>query len=260
MIASSSAPRRVVYTAIYGGFDQPKPHAALPGVDFLCFTDNPNLRHPDWEVCYDPPRHAHPRMAAKFHKLVGHERLAAAYDQSVWIDGSVELHDGKFVELATSYLRHSPLAMFAHPWRGDIFQELDASLELEKYRGLPLREQVDHYRQQGFTSDNGLYHCGVLIRDLRDPALAKLGHAWMQENLDWTYQDQISFPYVIWRQDFRPAVLPFPVIGNRWIEWHEHEREEKRKKTLFSRTRDELMRVKRRLDKAKNKKKRSAAR
>lgn len=248
MKASSSAPRRVVYTAIYGGYDEPRPHASLSGVDFLCFTDNPNLRHPDWEICYDPPRYPHPRMAAKYHKLIGHERLAV-YDQSIWIDGSVELQDAQFVEIATSYLRQSCLAMFAHPYRCDIFQELDASLGLEKYRALPLTEQVKRYREQGFKSDNGLYHCGVLIRDLRDPFIAKFGRAWMQENVEWTYQDQISFPYLLWRFDFRPTVLPFP-SGNRWLKWHRHEREERKRKTFYSRIRDEFLRMRRRLSKA----------
>jgi hypothetical protein len=229
-----------VYTAIYGAYE-PKPHAAVSGVDFLCFTDNQDIRNPDWEICYDPPRYDHPRMAAKFHKLVGHERLSA-YDQSIWIDGSGELLDGAFVEIATSYLQQSSLAIFPHPARRDIFQELKASIGLEKYRDLPLSDQVDHYRAQGFRSDNGLYHCGVLIRNLRDPLIAEICKAWMQENLAWTYQDQISLPYLLWKYDFRAALLPFPIDDIRWFRWHRHEREERRQKTLYSRIRDEWMR------------------
>lgn len=35
MNAPPASPRRVVYTAIYGAYEQLKPHAAVSGVDFF---------------------------------------------------------------------------------------------------------------------------------------------------------------------------------------------------------------------------------
>jgi hypothetical protein len=46
---------------------------------------------------------------------------------------------------------------------------------------------------------------------------------WWQENLWWTIQDQLSFPYVCWKLGFDPDVWEGDQGRNSWfsIRWHD---------------------------------------
>lgn len=66
-----------------------------------------------------------------------------------------------------------------------------------KYRDYPIREQIQHYEAQGFPKDWGLFACGVMGWRFTDEARA-FGEAWHQHNLDWSIQDQISLPFLLW--------------------------------------------------------------
>lgn len=46
-----------MYTSIFGGYDTLKPHPDIPGVDWVCFTDDPALRQDGWTVAVDRPRY-----------------------------------------------------------------------------------------------------------------------------------------------------------------------------------------------------------
>jgi hypothetical protein len=88
--------------------------------------------------------------------------------------------------------------MFPHPDRDCVFEEAMVSAGMLKYRGLRLEQQVDGYRGRGIQPHAGLHACGVIAR--KEPLPAKLRHAtevWWAENLEWTYQDQLSLPFVL---------------------------------------------------------------
>ena len=75
---------KVVYTAIFGGRDQLRdPVERLPGVQYVCFTDNVNLQSKTWTILYCPPT-GDPLLQAKACKILAHEMLDC--DISLWID------------------------------------------------------------------------------------------------------------------------------------------------------------------------------
>ena len=52
--------RPIVYTSIYGDYDNLKDQPDI-GADYICFTDNPDLKSDCWEIRYDPIyQHLHP--------------------------------------------------------------------------------------------------------------------------------------------------------------------------------------------------------
>ena len=184
----------IVYTSIYGDYDNLKPQPDI-GVDYICFTDNPNLKSDTWDVRYEPIyQHLHPRLRAKFHKLI------CPFDTlSLFIDGSIEIIDPDIFDELSNFL-HNGWATYIHPSGRDcIKSELLESLPMEKYQGLPLQEQVDYYFKQGMPEHFGLFACGVMLRDGK---FEDFGSKWMLENLAWTYQDQISLPYLVWKEKF----------------------------------------------------------
>src|SRR3954463_12025496 len=83
--------RRVVYTCLFG-------HSELfndfeyerGGIDFVCFTDDPELRSDFWRIEVLPRRALDPARAAKRIKTLPHIHLAQ-HDCSLYLDNSVRL-------------------------------------------------------------------------------------------------------------------------------------------------------------------------
>lgn len=192
--------RPVVYTTIYGDYDNLKDQPDI-GADYVCFTDNPNIKSDCWEIRYEPIyQHLHPRLRAKFYKL-----MCPFKGLSLFIDGSIEIVDKDIIEKLSKYLKNG-WATYTHPaGRKTLTQELEDSLRMEKYQNVPIREQVDYYLKQGFPDDFGLWACGVMLRDGK---FEDFGSKWMLENLAWTYQDQISLPYLVWKEKFKLDTIP----------------------------------------------------
>src|SRR5919106_636495 len=130
-----------VYTAIFGGYDELQPQPSVQGVDFICFTDDPLLSVPPWSVKPIAPRHPDPRIASRWPKLFPH-RVLPRHRFTVYVDGSIRLRSSDSITRLLSILKGRSIALFPHPDRDSTQQEAEASLEMNKYEGLPLREQV----------------------------------------------------------------------------------------------------------------------
>jgi Protein of unknown function (DUF616) len=222
--------RAVIYTAIFGGYDTLKePVPQEKPCDFICFTDMKLPRRVGaWRVIRVPrDARLHPRLQAKRFKLAGHEifprgRLAWRYaplarrsrfDLSVWVDGSVQITSPRFLGDMRERLGAGDWAMFVHPDRDCIYDEAQVSIGMRKYRDLPICPQVESYRTT-VPPHGGLHACTIIVR--REPAPARLvavHAAWWTENVTWTYQDQLSLPYVLRHLD-GPA--PVPITESLW--------------------------------------------
>jgi hypothetical protein len=235
--------RVCVYTAIYGGYDDVHPPApqSVP-TDFFCYTDAAPAAYGLWRTIRDRRLpDLHPRTRAKWFKTHPHvlfprgrPPLAALdprflwrrYDATIWIDGSIRVTSKDFARDLAGCLGPDGIACFRHPQRDCIYEEAEKSLRWAKYRSLPIREQVEHYRREGFPAHRGLMAGGVIVRATRAPHLPEIDEAWWQENLRWTWQDQLSLPVVLWRQNRKIAWIPGDLWKNPWFEWVPHRREE----------------------------------
>lgn len=238
--------RSVVYTAIFGNHDQlNQPAVQDADCDFICFTDQRlPTRVGAWNVVHVKARAGmHPRMQAKRFKLLSHEvfhggRLALRYrlrhsawsmryryTGSIWVDGSLAIKSNSFArDLLATAAAEADWAMFRHPDRDCIFAEAAVSATLEKYHGLPLFEQVEAYRREGVVEHGGLFACGVIARQepLND-RLRRVNELWWKENVKWTYQDQLSLPYVLKQTDATVGVIPGKLRDNQWFDILAHQ-------------------------------------
>ncbi len=76
-----------------------------------------------------------------------------------------------------------------------------------------MREQIAHYKAQGFPETFGNWWTGLIVRRGTNPAYYQgmdpaFGDAWMGEMTRWVYHDQISLPYLLWKWGIRPVDLP----------------------------------------------------
>jgi len=117
----AKAGHAVVYTAIYGDYDKLKqPRAQDVPCDFICFTDNETLlgRAGLWRIIVAPRPEPHPRMQAKYYKIMSHlvfpgGQLAPCYDwpgervnydDVIWVDGSIDIRSPRFVREISAYV------------------------------------------------------------------------------------------------------------------------------------------------------------
>lgn len=190
----------VVYTAIFGGYDELRPpRERQPGVQYLCFTDNPRLKPNGWTVRYCPAS-GDPLMQAKRLKILAHESVDC--DMSLWIDGRIELHS---LNGAIEQCR-ADLALTRHPHRDCIYAEAEHCKRVR--RGDPRRidAAIARYKSEGHPPAFGLWRGGVILRK-HTPAMARFNGEWWREVSTGTSRDQIALPVVL-----RRLRMPFDTL------------------------------------------------
>ncbi len=204
----------IYVSAIYGGYDVPKP--APPG-DAVLFTDDHRLDAPGWEVrVQNPYPHLHPRLRAKAVKCLPHQ-FHPDLPQTVWVDGSIHMHGDDGLEM-------SPLGFFRHPNRDTVDAEAAVSQQMAKYAGLPVVEQANAYMAAGLFP--GLWASGFHTRDITRPGVVEFFDQWWHENLLWTYQDQISLPWARQCAGVDITDLPYGLYNNPWFRIGTHTRDD----------------------------------
>jgi hypothetical protein len=196
-----------VITSVYGGYDEvPLPCPQDRPCEWVLVTDTPPPAHiaAAYRVVVEPRPQVHPRLAAKVAKCcpglyVDPGRV------TVWIDGNLRVTAPDFAAWCLDALGGAPLAQHRSPHRTGIAAELAVAAPMPKYAGLPLAEQTAAYLAAGLPPDFPVWWTGLIIRA---PGCPRFGPAWLAENLRWSYEDQISHPYIMWRYGLAPADLP----------------------------------------------------
>jgi len=231
--------RACVYTAIYGDYDVLQEQTEQSVLtDFVCFTDSAGVCQSQiWKVIQNCERpELHPRMRAKYFKILSHlvfpkgmisrQLVTAAwpshlYDYIIWIDGSIQIKSPLFVEMIVDHIPRRGLTMLKHPDRDCIYQEALASLWLQpvKYGKLPIIQQVESYRSRGYPPRNGLFAATIIGRRSRDKDLNLINNSWWAENVHWTYQDQLSLPFVLWQSGQCCIPINVSLWSNNYFDW-----------------------------------------
>ena len=199
--------------------------------DWFLFTDNKNLKSNFWTVITDPfyldnnvdginnftnldkNNFIYPMMQAKYYKLQTHHILKS-YDFFVWIDASIIITNNNLVNDILVVLNQgkTELINFIHPERNNIVDEKNLSLTMEKYNNQNLSKQVDDYINDGFAQYS-LFWCGFFCRKNND-SINKIFDDWWFENVTKSFQDQISYPYVLWKNNKTPDHIIYQRMYN----------------------------------------------
>mmetsp|Transcript_15879 Transcript_15879/g.39313 ORF Transcript_15879/g.39313 Transcript_15879/m.39313 type:complete len:359 (+) Transcript_15879:357-1433(+) len=178
-----------------------------------------------------PCTNRHPFNLAKFYKMQFFRvpLIAERCDVVAWCDATLHIKAPFFAALTRFALEDKNLVVYVHARRGNVAAEVRES-SYAKYSGAswnghvqpvqPVDEQFAAYTAEGFTSkwfdangavytpQYGLYVTCMVMFDLRKNVTYEFLDAWWQQNLQWTTQDQVSFPYVAWKLNVFPYALP----------------------------------------------------
>jgi len=204
-----------VITGCYDGYDTVKPF--LPQsveCEAICVTDDPKLEVEGWHVVYEPRPDLHPNRAAKYPKMQPWAYTMAT--QSVWIDASFRVVSERFVEEVLTYA--TPIAQFVHPERDCIYDEAIVSMQLMKYHGEPIEKQMQRYYGMGHPGHWGLWATGVIARK-HTLQVMEFCDAWLNECMEFSFQDQLSHPPMLRNHHLRPESLPGWHGSNSWLRY-----------------------------------------
>lgn len=201
--------KTVVYTAIVNNYNPLRnPTSIDPQLDYVCFTDQPKwfalANNTIWQGRPFPKTDLDATRMNRQVKLLPH-RFFRQYEYSVYVDGSIDII-GDIRALLEKY-DHPRMLSFNHPHRSCIYEEGQVCSALGKDDPQVIAQQLDRYRSEGFPENFGLIEGGVLIRRHNEPAIVKLMEDWWRELLSQSRRDQLSFPYVAWRNGFWPTTM-----------------------------------------------------
>lgn len=220
MSSNKSGSTVAVYTAIYDNYDVLiDPKVTEDEVDYICFTDDPDIESEVWETRVQRPMED-PTLANRRVKILTHEYLDE-YEYTIYIDGNIEIK-GKVMPLINDYLSNSDFAVYKHPERSSLYDEADACINQNKAENKKVIEQIDHYRKQGFQDEQDLSENRIIFRRHNEPKIKDLMWNWWREVSERTSRDQLSLMYVLWQHNIAYNLIPHSVRDAPQFSIHPH--------------------------------------
>jgi hypothetical protein len=183
-----------------------------------------------------PPRinALHPRLQSKIPKMLGFE-YHPGYDYYIWLDGSIKIHSSETIKWLISCCGNNDMAVFRHPFRNSIRDELNYMVNLmqdnnsyllSRYLNEPIIEQVEIYESDFDFKDECLYALGAFVYNKTVIPKGILNN-WFYHNARYSIQDQLSFPYLLTKHQIQISVIDKNIFQNPYFAVVGH-------KTLFS--------------------------
>ena len=138
---------RAVYTVLFGDYEELNELRITrePDIDYICFTDNRELRSETWNIHLTTPEFPLDSVRSqRLIKISGHEHLSR-YSETLYIDNSVIIKQpaSAFFEML---LAESDIGMPRHSFRETVLEEFQEVSRLEFDSPLRLEEQLQHYK------------------------------------------------------------------------------------------------------------------
>ena len=243
-------PKICFITAIFGNYEITCKKFVKQTIetDFICFTDNPNIKSNGWIIDTTPYHinnndlgkqtgyinsilnNKHTFNIAKYYKQsFNNVPRLKDYDIIIWLDGTVEIINKKVSEYISKHIWSKKIIGWNHENRNGILKnEVDAS-NFSRYTSTywhgqkqpyqDINKQYDEYIKDGYTDNffkkinNIDKHFGVWVTCFvaflqKDKIVNDFLKMWYLQILQYTTQDQISFPYVCYKQNLIPYTLP----------------------------------------------------
>ena len=217
--------KKVIYTAIFGNKDTLKdPLYHNQDFDYICFTDDKELKSSIWNIVYSEPISKDPVRSAKVFKVKPHQYLSE-YDLSVWVDGNF-LICSDVNDFLNNFGEQANILTFQHDQgRNCIYDESQVVIEYDKDDPEIINKQMEKYRADGFPTNAGLTANSILTRRHNEQDVIDMMNMWWEEIEQFSRRDQLSFYYCKWKLSTKMFMLRYPnynIRVNKWFRWLPH--------------------------------------
>ena len=143
----------VVYTALFGDYDDLQEPTPSKSCDYICFTDDPDLKSNLWRIQVVSP-YLSTNMMNRLYKLKPHEYLKS-YKASIYLDSNIKILKDP-IDLFQKYLGFSKFLAIKHVERNCIYSEALFCIASQGTDYKTTMEQMSYYAKEGYPTSNNL--------------------------------------------------------------------------------------------------------
>lgn len=176
-----------VVTACTDGRDALFEDQVVDDAHFIAYVDNfstPSV----WEQRQAHRNFISSRRNSRIHKILIHQYIDTEY--SLWMDANIKLLVPAR-QLVDEWLNGYDIAILKHRLRNCIYQEAEVCATRHLDSPALIHEQVQSYRKQNFTENQGLAEACLILRR-HNRAVENFNNAWWSEYCRYSARDQIS--------------------------------------------------------------------
>ncbi|WP_158588900.1 glycosyltransferase domain-containing protein [Butyrivibrio sp. XB500-5] len=215
-----------IYSCVAGGYDKKRePKVLEDECDYFMISDDRELAGESvtW-IDIDkvvPSVDMSPKDKNRFCKMHPHS-IFSDYDYSIYYDGSIQIV--KPISHNISLVGRSGLAIHRHRERDCIYSEGIFLSWLGAVDKELLIKDIERYARAGVPKHFGLFECGMIVTDLKNPISLELYKNWYMEYLIGAKRDQQALIYTLWSMGMTPDDIgdiggEYNVLTNPDISW-----------------------------------------
>jgi len=195
-----------VYSCITGGYDRiNNPILIDDNLDYFCVSDSSKSMDSIWKFIEIPESTKKYKggMINRYCKL-NPWSLFYDYDFSIYIDGNIDIVSDIRNLCTIAETSKIGIAMHLHSSRDCIYNESLICKLYKRGNTSAIENQMVAYRNADFPEHFGMVEATIIIVDLKNPIAKKIMGDWWNELLrSGSGRDQLSFPYVLWKNGFK---------------------------------------------------------
>jgi len=195
--------KKIIYTVLFGNnkLKLNEPEYINKDWSLICFTDR-NINSVNWNIV----KVEHNDLLKKSREIKIRCDKFLDFDVCLYIDSQfiIKCDIDNFIgkNLKNDFL------LMKHNNRKCLYSEAKHCIRVKKGNKNVILKQIEQYQNEGFPKDFGLYACGIMLRK-NTPEIINFMKLWYDEIYKYTYRDQISFPYILWKYPIKLDALNF---------------------------------------------------
>ncbi len=130
-------------------------------------------------------------------------KLFPDYDRSIYYDGNIRIE--KNMDFMFDEMSDMGLTVLTRTGHIDVYCEAAHKMSQMVDNSDLIYEQVKRYWREGLPLDSGNWLCTILLRKHNSLKCKKLMEDWWVEIVNNSKRDQLSLPYVIWKNGYKPS-------------------------------------------------------
>ncbi|MBT3514389.1 MAG: DUF616 domain-containing protein [Nitrospina sp.] len=216
----------VVYTALFGDYDDLLDPVSSADCDYICFTDNPYLKSDIWKIKI-VPADSSGKMMNRLYKIKPQVYLKN-YQASLYVDSNIKISKDP-IELFKKYLNSYKILAIKHVDRNSIYSEALSCMASGYVDNNLILKQMFYYADDGYPANEALTENRILFRSHNAPEIISLMELWWKELNAWVQRDQLCLCYAAWKLGIKIGYISEnPRFKNDFFKWYPHKEYEKR--------------------------------
>lgn len=211
--------KTAVYTCIVGEYDDlQEPLSISPDCEYYVISD----KKPEKETVFKymnirdiiPAYVADNTRKNRYCKINAHQ-IFPKHRYSIYFDGNIQLQSS-IIELIKELPPTGLIAFCPNRWKS-IYREMMSVMQNGRDDREVVLRQAEHYWLEGMPEDFGSVMCGILIREHNNPVCKKLMQEWWEQLEMFSKRDQISLPYILWKNGY--TISDVGVVVDEFCFW-----------------------------------------